>query len=114
MVHLDVLLASMIFSPALESTYRFPAMLLIANVVHVESQATEFHALLSTPAIALQVLPLSVEIYVPPPETVATITAPLSEIDTAVQFLALSRDAQVDPESVDTYKVPPYGAATTT
>ena len=88
-------------------------MLLIANVAHVESHATEFHVLFSTPAIALHVTPLFVERYTPPPATVANMTVPSSEIDTALQFLALSRAVHVDPESVDTYKLPPYAAATT-
>ena len=74
----------------------------MANCEHVELHETEFHVLLSTPAMALQVTPLSEERYTPPPTTVATITVPLSAIDTELQFLALSREVQVDPESVET------------
>jgi hypothetical protein len=52
--------------------------------------------------MALQLSPLSEDMYMEPPATVATIEIPADAIDTDDQFLALSRGFQVDPESVET------------
>jgi hypothetical protein len=51
--------------------------------------------------MALQVVPLLVERYTPPPATVATIAVPSSEIETEVQFRELSLEVHVDPESLE-------------
>ena len=61
-VHLDVLVASAIFTPWFDSIKRFPETFVTANALHVELQEIEFQFFFSIPDIALQVVPESVEI----------------------------------------------------
>ncbi len=88
--------------PSLDTKARFPETLVMANFEHVASHETEVQARRSLTAMTSQLSPLSEERYTPPPATVATITVPLSAIDTEDHFLALPRGVQVDPESVET------------
>ncbi len=89
--------------PSLDTKARFPETLVMANFEHVASHETEVQAGRSLmAAMTSQLSPLSEERYMPPPATVATITVPLSAIDTEDHFLALPRGVQVDPESVET------------